>query len=60
MPDAPDPITSPPAQDFQPWNPGEGTSEVSGWAKLPGGPCDPSTGQLTGEDFPSSGPWMQC
>lgn len=61
MADAPDPITSPPAQSFQPYDAAaaDGTS-TGGWAKLPGGPCDPSTGQLTGEDFPSSGPWRQC
>lgn len=60
MADAPDPITSPPARDFQPWDATAGDGSVSGWAKLPGGPCDTSTGQLTGEDFPSSGPWQQC
>lgn len=60
MADAPDPIVSPPSRDFQPWDAAAGAGSVAGWEKLPGGPCDLSTGQLTGDDFPSSGPWRQC
>lgn len=60
MADAPDPVTSPPSQDFQPYDATAGAGSVSGWEKLHGGPVDPSTGQLTGDDFPSSGPWRQC
>ena len=60
MAEAPDPITSPPGRDFQPWD-ATGDGDTSGWAKLPGGPVDMSTGQLTGEDFPDGpGPWRQC
>lgn len=60
MATAPDPISSSPAQDFQPYDAAAGPGPVGGWEKLPGGPADLSTGQLTGEDFPSSGPWRQC
>ena len=59
MPDAPDPITSTPAQDFQPYDATADAGSVSGWDKLPGGPADMATGELTGEDFPSTGPWRQ-
>lgn len=60
MADAPDPISSSPSQDFQPWDAAGDAGSVSGWVKLRGGPVDINTGQLTGDDFPSSGPWMQC
>lgn len=61
MADAPDPITSPPARDFQPYDAAAAAGSVSGWEKPRGGPCDLSTGQLTGEDFPDGpGPWRQC
>lgn len=60
MADAPDPITSPPARDFQSYDATSGAGSVGGWAKLPGGPCDLSSGQLSGDDFASSGPWGQC
>lgn len=61
MADAPDPITSPPDQDFQPYDPSEqaATNHAAPWSKVPGGPCGPD-GQLTGEDFPNGpGPWKQ-
>lgn len=57
---APDPVTSPPGRDFQPYDAADGAGSVGGWAKLRGGPCDLSTGQLADGDFPSSGPWAQC
>jgi hypothetical protein len=60
MPDAPDPVTSPPAQDFQPYDAAaEDGSSAGGWVKVKGGRVDLSTGQLTGDDFPSAGPWRQ-
>jgi hypothetical protein len=59
MADAPAPITSPPARDFQPWD-ATADGDAAGWRKLPGGTVDLSTGQLTGDDFPDSGPWRQC
>jgi len=39
---------------------GAGTDHAAPWEKLRGGTVDPATGQLTGEDFPSSGRWEQC
>jgi len=60
MADAPSPVTSPPAVDGQPYD-CTSTADVAGWRKLPGGPADLSTGQLTGEDFDDGpGPWRQC
>lgn len=49
-------------QGYQPYNAAEpaGTDHAAPWTKLPGGPVDLSTGQLTGEDFPDSAPWVQC
>lgn len=58
MADAPDPVTSAPSQPGQPYD-ATSMAPVAGWAKLPGGPCGPD-GRLTGQDFPSDGPWRQC
>ena len=46
-------------QEYQPYD-ATSDGDVGGWSKLPGGPCDLSTGELTGDDFPSSGRWQQC
>lgn len=56
---SPDHIVAPRAPGYEPY---DATSEapVAGWEKLPGGPADLATGELTGEDFPSDGPWKQC
>jgi len=59
MADAPSPIASPPAVDGQPYDAAADPGAVGGWEKLPGGPVD-DMGQLTGDDFPDSGPWRQC
>jgi len=60
----PAPVTAPRADGYAAWDAaaGPGTDEASGpWRKLPGGPCDTSTGQLTGDDFgDGGGPWQQC
>lgn len=60
MADAPDPVTSAPPLDFQPWDATADPGPVSQWEKLPGGAVDIATGRLTGEDFPDAGPWKQC
>lgn len=62
MADAPAPITSPPSMIPGGYDAAEpaGTNHAAPWDKLPGGLCDLSTGQLTGEDWPDSPPWKQC
>ena len=59
MADAPFPITSPPDQPGQPWDAAGPDGVISMWNKLPGGAVG-DDGQLTGDDFPSDGPWRQC
>lgn len=61
MADAPAPITSVPSQPPAPYDAAapDGSVVAGGWRKVSGGPCDPATGALTGEDFASSGPWRQ-
>jgi hypothetical protein len=56
---SPDHVVAPRAAGYEPY---DATSDASQgrWDKLPGGPADLSTGELTGEDFPSDGPWRQC
>lgn len=55
-------ITSPPSMIPGGYDPTEeaGTDHAAPWDKLPGGAVSLETGELTGEDFPSSGPWKQC
>ena len=59
MPDAPDPIVSPPGRDWQPYDTSDGSGDAGGWAKLadnvPGGSQD-----LFSTDFEDGpGPWQQ-
>jgi hypothetical protein len=59
MADAPAPVMSAPAQPGQPYD-AASDAPLGPWVKLPGGPADISTGQLSGSDFPDSPPWRQC
>jgi hypothetical protein len=59
MADTPAPVSSAPNQPGQPYD-AASYAPLGPWVKLPGGPADLSTGQLTGEDFPDSAPWQQC
>ena len=56
---APDHIVAARPQGYQPYD-ATATGDVGGWSKVASGPCDPSTGKLTGGDFESSGRWQQC
>lgn len=62
MADAPSPITSPPAQDFQPYDASESASPAltAPWMPCePAGPCD-MDGRVTGDGFGNGpGPWKQ-
>ena len=60
MADASGPVISTPAHPGQPYDATAGPGSVAGWEKLAGGQADLDTGQLTGDDFPDSGPWRQC
>ena len=60
MPDAPDPIVSPPGRDWQPYDTSDGSGDAGGWAKVaddvPGG-----SEALFRSDYgdPGGGPWQQ-
>jgi hypothetical protein len=60
MPDAPDPITSPPAVAGQPWD-ASSDATVAGWTSVDSGsgPASMTDGHATGEFEDGPGPWKQ-
>lgn len=65
MPDAPSPITSPPAQPYQPYDATDtGTGSAGGWKKIKAGGAANAQGQQAAGDWPdngasSDGGWQQ-